>query len=232
MWRKKAFFILILAGISGCRLTTDEALTIESFYYDFRNDQHGWAGDFADYPIADSAVLDLTFSHEILPGSLHEEKGLLLSGDCKGESLFMFVKKRITGLKPSTAYGIGFDVLFVTNSPYGYPDNGNVSGDKVYLKAGAIPYEPEKFANGNQYKMNLDKGAAYTSGTDMVLIGNIASTGNYPSYSFESRSNSNSFTAVSNADGEIWLIVGTDTGQQGLTALYYSRIGVVLSAVP
>ena len=40
-----------------------------------------------------------------------------------------------------------------------------------------------------------------------------------------------SFEVTTDADGALWLIVGTDSGFEGLTTLYYGQIAVVLSEV-
>ena len=37
------------------------------------------------------------------------------------------------------------------------------------------------------------------------------------------------FEAVSDADGSLWLIVGTDSGFEGPTMLYYAEISVALT---
>jgi hypothetical protein len=38
------------------------------------------------------------------------------------------------------------------------------------------------------------------------------------------------FVATSNNAGELWLIVGTDSGYTGITTIYYTNVSVVFSA--
>ncbi len=37
------------------------------------------------------------------------------------------------------------------------------------------------------------------------------------------------FEAVTGTNSSLWFIVGTDSGFEGLTALYYSKISVILT---
>jgi hypothetical protein len=39
------------------------------------------------------------------------------------------------------------------------------------------------------------------------------------------------FTAQADAEGNLWLLVGTDSGFEGLTALYFQQIDVRLTPV-
>jgi hypothetical protein len=80
--------------------------------------------------------------------------------------------------------------------------------------------------------MNIDKGSLNESGNDMIAIGNIATpSGSYTQITRTNSTNLNSpFRVKSNSRGEIWLIVGTDSGSSGKTTLYYSKINLTLSA--
>jgi hypothetical protein len=82
------------------------------------------------------------------------------------------------------------------------------------------------------YVMNIDKGLADESGNDMVTVGNIQSPSGTGTPTTKSNSNYTDFPfrVKSNSKGEIWLIVGTDSGSTGLTTLYYSKVYVTLSA--
>jgi hypothetical protein len=71
------------------------------------------------------------------------------------------------------------------------------------------------------------------------VVGNIANAvpceqaaaSNYPYVSL-AKEHTGEFAVKSSASGDLWLLVGTDSGFEGQTALYYQRIEVRLVAVP
>ena len=101
----------------------------------------------------------------------------------------------------------------------------------MYLKAGASTSEPEKILNGDIYLPNFDKGSLSGSGSDMMVIGDISKEeDNNPGYGFVNRNNTKAaFNAKSNAAGELWLIVGVDSGFEGITTIYFTNINAVFS---
>jgi hypothetical protein len=75
--------------------------------------------------------------------------------------------------------------------------------------------------------MNIGKiNQCCTNGTDMVVIGNVAHSGS--TYDYQLINRTGEFTASTDAKGQLWLIVGTDSGFEGTTTLYYSKIRVEL----
>ena len=93
--------------------------------------------------------------------------------------------------------------------------------------------EPKRVIEGNQYSLNVDKGNQSQAGASTVVLGNIAvETQNY-AYTLITRSNSTQnaapFIVTTNSLGELWLIVGTDSGFEGKTTLYYTKVNVVFS---
>ena len=232
MLRWKLLFLLgsFILGFAGCEIgPAEHDLLIVSHFYDFADSDHGWKGDFSDYPVGDSLAYGLSFRHDVLPDNLGARKGLMVSGTNYSDDLFMFIKKRVTGLIPSTEYQLGFQVKFASNAPTGLVGVGGSPGESVYLKAGASAIEPLKVIKNGYYEMNIDKGNQLSGGQNMVLVGNIASHSSSYDYSLVERNNGASFTATSDANGELWLIVGTDSGFEGTTTLYYTEISVLLT---
>lgn len=224
--------ILIFALFShGCEPSIEsDGFYVFSTVYDFKNESYGWEGDFADYPIEDSIKYALKFDYTELPANLGTGKALMLSGNNQSDDLFMFLKKKLTGLRPNTEYSISFEVEFATNVGTGTIGVGGSPGESVYLKAGAHAEEPKKIALDGYYVMNIDKGNQSSRGEDMIVIGTISSTyANDYNYVLETRNNITVFTARTNQKGELWLIVGTDSGFEGTTTIYYSHITIVLS---
>lgn len=218
--------LLFCGLVMGCSLAKDEqGFFVISQLDEFSTGLNEWRGDFADYPVEDSLMYELKFGHEDLPVNLGTGKALLLSGNNKNDDLFMFIKKRVRYLQPNTEYSVSFDISFVSNASKGSP------GGNVFLKAGATAIEPIKIQQGDMYRMNINIGNQEQSGADMAVLGDITTDTGTDSYSLESRNSLSSFRATSNSNGELWLIVGTDSGYEGVTTLYYTKIGVVLSIV-
>ena len=81
--------------------------------------------------------------------------------------------------------------------------------------------------------MNIDKGNQANGGESMVVLGNVA----HPEvvgeeYRIKSLDNAdNPVNATTDGKGGLWLIVGTDSGFEGLSTLYYARIAYTLKMV-
>ncbi|WEK33902.1 MAG: hypothetical protein P0Y53_15545 [Candidatus Pseudobacter hemicellulosilyticus] len=197
---------------------------------DFNDSLGGWTADFADYPAANEATYELQSGHEQLPAPLNQsQRGFRLSGNNHSDDLFMFIKSKISGLEANKTYKAFIEVQFASNAPSGTA--GGAPGESVFLKAGFTTIEPVKEleeATG-YYRMNIDKSNQGNSGADLKVIGNIANGKTAAEYTLlELGGESNVFTVQSNEAGEVWVTVGTDSGFEGATTLYYRMIGVRL----
>jgi hypothetical protein len=217
---------------SSCEKDNDIAATKE-LNFNFQSDLEGWVGDFADYPSApdQEPMYQLQFSHAMLPNPLNTSDGALrLSGTNRSDDLFMFIKKKINGLEPNRNYTISIEIEIATNAPSGRVGVGGPPGESVYIKAGASTIEPLKVINNtnNHYSMNIDKGNQSTDGPTIKLIGNFANGTTSDDYRLKKLSNSLPVNVQSNANGELWLIVGTDSGFEANTTIYYNSIKATL----
>lgn len=82
-------------------------------------------------------------------------------------------------------------------------------------------------------RMNIDKGNQATDGEDMINIDDIANPNITPVSSGsdglkEQSSGGRDFEVTAGEDGVLWFIVGTDSGFEGLTTLYYDTSTIVL----
>jgi len=231
---RRTIFLFAIISLAGCSVPEDHGIWVSSESFDFSEDQHGWQADFADYPATeeDSIGYELKFEYTNRPANLGSGKSILLSGNNHSDDLFMFMKKKITGLAPATDYNIFFDVELASNAPTGAVGIGGAPGESVFLKAGACYQEPKKLIDDNKYVLNIDKGNQLTEGEDMIVLGHIGVAPTTTAYTIINRTNASSepFKARSNSMGELWLIVGTDSGFEGTTAVYYTKINVVFSA--
>ena len=218
----------------------NNAIEIE---YNFKSGSSGWTADFADYPPNIGTGYDLAAGIRLMPRKLTHvpKRGFYIQGHNRSADLFMFLKRRLTvadGIVAGQTYRIEYIIRLASNAPSGCAGIGGSPGESVFLKAGASSVEPLAVLQSNIYlRMNVDKGNQSTSGTAASVAGNIANGISCeqaaPSYPFAliERSHQHTTNVTANANGELWLLVGTDSGFEGLTRLYYQSIHVKLVPV-
>ncbi len=204
------------------------------FRFDFESDAEGWVVGFADLPIDyDQSIYELGHEHRPLPDGL-EGSAIYVQGHNRSDDLFMFLKRQVDGLRPNTAYAVSVSVDLATNVPSGLVGIGGSPGESVFVKGGASTFEPVAEEDGNQYlRMNIDKGNQARGGESMVVLGDV----DHPEvedreYRIKSLDNTASpLTVATDSEGRAWLIVGTDSGFEGLSRLYYAGIFYTLTPV-
>lgn len=196
--------------------------------YDFSSDTEGWLGDFADYPVGEDSFFELVYRHDSLPSPLDSTDGsLMLSGANRSDDLFMFIKRKVEGLAANTVYELRFQVEVATNAPDGSVGIGGSPANSVYIKAGATPIEPIPINNGEDfYRMNIDIGNQSTDGVDMVVIDDFANGADDFIYQLKTIQNQKSITVTTDGEGSCWIILGTDSGFEGTTTIYFNSISV------
>ena len=63
----------------------------------------------------------------------------------------------------------------------------------------------------------------------MIVIGDFSNDTDKNVYALKTVTNGTPFQAKANENGELWLVVGTDSGFEGKTTIYYNRIEVILN---
>jgi hypothetical protein len=200
-----------------------------TLHYDFETNAEGWTGDFADYPSTNNDFYNLEFERTNLPAPLPEtEQGLRIAGSNRSDDLFMFIKKKVDNLPPNVDFNVRFDIELASKEPTNAIGIGGPPGESVYLKAGVVLQEPQKEVNTSDfYQMNIDKGNQSQSGTDMQVLGHIGVTDTTSVYTLIERNNtSKPFSFRTNDTGSAWICIGTDSGFEGRTELYYNQIKV------
>ena len=202
--------------------------------FDFEDDAEGWTVGFADLPVRfDRPTFDLDYGHRPLPDGL-SGSGIFVQGHNRSDDLFMFLKRQVGGLRPDTSYVVSVSIDLATNVAAGLIGIGGAPGESVFVKAGASTIEPTVEEGDNQHlRMNIDKGNQSRGGESMVVLGNVAHPEVRGSeYRIKTLDNSDAPLMVdTDSEGRVWLIVGTDSGFEGLTALYYSGINYTLDIV-
>ncbi|SHN01925.1 hypothetical protein [Mucilaginibacter sp. OK098] len=224
--------ILVLAtALAACKKNSDNTSLPVILNDKFDTSTQGWTGDFADYP-SDSApeFYKLSFSSAQLPAPLDQtKKGIRISGINHSDDLFMFMKKKITGLKPNQVYNVKFQINFASNAPANQVGVGGAPGESVYLGAGFSLAEPQKVINTQDkyYRMNIKKINQGQNGEQMRVIGNIANGTEKADYKLIQRTGE--FNGKTDPKGEVWIIIGTDSGYEAETTLYYTSIKATFS---
>lgn len=221
---------LLIGGVilSSC-LKDEDNVSQNALTFEFNTGTHGWTGDFADYPITDSVFYELQFAHAPLPAPLNTDvKALKLSGNNHSDDLFMFIKRKVTGLMPYTTYDIIFDIDVASNAPTNAVGVGGAPGESVVIKVGATAKEPKKVVQNGSYVMNIDKANQQQSGADMKVIGNVGVNDTTTVFTMIKRNNrSEPFEATTDKDGSLWVIIGTESGFEATSTLYFRRIELI-----
>jgi hypothetical protein len=203
------------------------------FTFGFEDDAQGWITGFADLPVDfDPATYELDSGYRPLPDGL-EGGGVFLTGHNRSDDLFMFLKRQVEGLRPDTFYVVTVSLDLATNVPAGLVGIGGAPGEGVFVKAGASAVEPVVVEDdGAHFRMNIDKGNQATDGEAMISLGNVAHpevTGEQ--YRIKTLDNlERPLQVVGDSEGRIWLIAGTDSGFEGPSALYYTRIAYTFTS--
>ncbi|CAN5555374.1 hypothetical protein BH09BAC4_BH09BAC4_09900 [soil metagenome] len=199
----------------------------------FQRDSDGSVAGITDYGTAQDSLMAFKATYSGLPAPLDTtRKSLMLESMNRSDDAFMFIKKKVTGLQPNKDYSLLFEIELASKYGTNSVGIGGSPGGSVYLKAGASAVEPVKELKDGFYSLNVDKGAQNNDGTAAILLGNIGAGDDVTDYKLITRANTDKpFTAKTNAQGELWLLVGTDSGFEGLTTLYYSSIKVTTRSI-
>ena len=231
-----ASVLLIFCG--GCSQTppTD---TIE-ITYDFTNGALGWEADVSDYSLGQEEIIEFESEIRELPEEIEGGgSGYFVSSMNRSDDLFVFLKRNIgadEGLEPNQAYRLSYVLRIASNAPSGCAGVGGAPGEGPYVKVGGSTEEPVRLPADAEgyYGLSVDKGAQSQSGPAGTVIGDVANgeecddPDNAP-YVTITVEGEHEVEVSTDENGDLWLLVGTDSAFEGLTAIYYQSIVVTLS---
>lgn len=222
---------VLTLGMVSCDKTDDSIGPNFSHTSDFSKGTENWEAGITDYGVEQESIMEFSAKSAALPtDSL--KKGFMLTSSNRSDDAFMYIKRKLTGLEPNQTYTINFEVQLASQYPETGVGIGGSPGGSVFLKAGAAGFEPQKVkdsTNVNHWVLNWDKGSQNNSGKNAILLGNIGIEGSDYKYQIIKRNNDKTpFSAKTNDKGELWILVGTDSGFEGVTTLYYTQIKVLL----
>ncbi len=205
---------------------------------DFENGSDGWASDMSDFSEA-TRPDDFLSETGSAPPDMDAEDGFVhLAATNTSDDVFMYLRRQVgpdDGLEPSTGYEVDYTVEFASDAPTGCAGIGGPPGEAVWLKVGASSEEPVPVNREGDVRLSVDKGNQSQGGSAAVIAGDIANgipceealDSEEAPYAMVERSAG--VEATTDAEGSLWLFVGTDSGFEGRTSIYYDRIEVVLS---
>ncbi|GAB3266811.1 hypothetical protein GCM10027347_35070 [Larkinella harenae] len=224
-WTVAALWLFVGASCQDSAVGPDGPVTIVNS--DFQAGADGWVAEITDYSPDQQDIIEFQSGIKGLPAPLDSsQKSFMISSHNRSDDLFMFLKKKVTGLRPNQSYKIVFDIELASQYATNSVGIGGSPGSSVYLKAGASAVEPKKVKEGDDYRLNIDKGNQAEGSAAVPVLGNIGVGDDATQYKLIQRTNQQPITMKTNDAGELWLLVGTDSGFEGLTTLYYNKIKV------
>lgn len=249
-----AIFGMLTIGFYACsddepeRIEDPEGEAVE-LTYNFDASDEGW--DAGIIGILANEEEDHAFEVNHVTAPYDENTGaLLLSAENPNNNLFIYTTRHLTGLEPNTSYDISYSIKFA--SIVGIDSTGNsvdttgigadttevaadsidniVANDTIVIKAGATNEElqVEEDASNLLQLVGIDVGEPGSDGNDLVVIGSFIADSDDSNYTLHTASTENPISVVTNEDGELWLVVGTETF--GSTAeIYMDRIDVEIN---
>jgi hypothetical protein len=199
---------------------------IQTHVFEFETDAQGWVGGFSDYPVGEEVFYELDWNHSTLPPPLDQaKKGLRMKGNNHSDDLFMFLKRQVAGLEAGTEYKVDVEVELASQYPASWLGVGGAPGSGVYIHAGASLEEPIPVVDPlGWYVMNIQKGNQAMPGAQSHVLGHIGIPESRPVYTIIERETSTPVLATADPSGKLWLHIGTDSGFESLTEVWYDRL--------
>ncbi len=206
-------------------------ISAQTYTFDFSISDQQFEGGVSDFGVEMSDQHQFIFENTNYQPPLDTGRlAQYMRGINPSDDLFMYMKRKITGLQPNTNYQITFVVEFASKYPTNAFGVGGPPGEAVTMKAGITLIEPDTLITdvaGPYVSMNIDKGNQSTPGVDMDTIGHVGVEDTTTVYALKINDNiGHPFTFTTNQTGEGWIIIGTDSGFEAETALYYSSVTV------
>ena len=193
----------------------------------------GWKGGFADYT-TETAPTDVVWETRALPAPL-TGNAYYTGGTNRSDDLFIYSTKKISGYQASKNYKLSFEIEIATNQSSGCFGVGGSPGESVYVVAGAAPTEAKTVLIAGQYRVNLERGNQATPGPASQVLGNVAnSVQNCGPQVYQSKvlASTAPLTVKSDANGDIWMFFGIDSGFEAKSAVFYKSFKAKAEMVP
>ena len=196
--------------------------------FDFASSISPWESSYSDYTVGMEGIIRFVSGQQRVGSPLESSMGFLLGADNRSVDLFMFIFREVRNLIPGQRYRVDVDVAFATNAPPGCVGIGGAPGESVVVFAGAYHTRPERAPNATNYvSLNFDHGNQSNGSPFMTRLGNITQvTPGGPCIGTDYQRKQLSSAGIgpvvtASAGGTLWIVIGTDSGFEGRTELYY-----------
>jgi hypothetical protein len=185
-----------------------------------------WEALYSDYTIGQEAQIAFTAGLATLPSPLGPGAGYRLSSKNESDDVWMFIFREVSDLIPSQSYRVDVSVEIAANGGTRCPGIGGSPGEAVTLKAGAAAVRPATLVERGTYvAVNFDKGAQTVGSREVPVIGDFSTSSSNclnPPYERKSLATpAGGAIVTADARGSLWLVIGTDSGFEGATTIYY-----------
>lgn len=232
MLYKNALITLLICAVTLSCQSDDKNRDINTpMVIDFTESPQNFTPIFSDYPEGEENFYQLQATHQTLPAPFEDGLGWKITGNNHSDDLFMAIKAPITFLESNTLYRVSLEIEFLTDVPQNCFGIGGSPGESVYVKLAASQTEPTNQLDEGMYRINTDIGSQSQSGTEGHVVGNInngldCEAENAFSYTASTLSTEQTIDVMSDQNGQIWLLAGTDSGFEGLTTIYIKKLTV------
>lgn len=226
-----AFITVSTLSCSDDEATRDLSQPIET---SFAQSEQLFTPIFSDYPEGEEEFYQLDASHQTLPEPFADNMGWKLTGNNHSDDLLMAIKAPIDSLETNTLYRVSLEVEFLTDVPQNCFGIGGAPGESVYVKLGASQNEPTNAIDNGMYRISTDIGNQSQSGTEGQTAGNInngndCEAENAFTYASKTVQTEHAIDVMSDSNGQIWVIAGTDSGFEGYTSIYITKLTVSIN---
>lgn len=243
MNRNFYLFVMLAVVLPFTSCNDDETIVPKTvvFETDFNkvanaNPPDGWSAVFAEYPDGENEFYELNSGIKNLPEPLDQaKKAFMLSGNNHSDALQMWLVKQLSGLAPESKYSIETEVELASKYPDGSVGIGGSPGNSVHLvsKFATQGYTIEKGkTEGENIKLVLKKVEAVPESVMEIDLGDVSINSDQYVYKLITRKKSSDANIViTDKDGKLWTVVGTWSGFEGISSLYYTRIKFTLTKI-
>jgi len=203
---------------------------------DFNQGTDGWMAVFAEYPYEDSVFYELASGIKTLPPPLDQtKKGFMLSGNNHSDALQMFVTKQLSGLDPQTSYSVKTEVELASMYPEASVGIGGSPGKAVHLvsKFATSGYTLKKGEGRyDNVELILNKDDSVPASSLEMELDDVSIPSDEYVYQLINRSKDSAPMVVkSDQQGKLWAVIGTWSGFEGISTLYYTKIKIILKKI-
>lgn len=221
-----SILIVISALILGCK--DDEPEYFREITYGFIDNLEGWTVKYSDYPVGEEEFYELESGLAKLPAPLDTTlSAVMISGNNHSDDLFSYMYKPLTGLAPNTTYNVSFILNLATNVATG--SFGAGGSPDLSIGVGGLDTVPSSYVDEeNMYRPAFDvELQSHRSNEVMQVVGTLGATDTTTVYTQIQRHNLNKpMKLKTDSSGTLYLMVGWDSGFEGITRIYIKTIVV------